>query len=170
MTDATPDHFMLAGEMMDGIIDDLEGYPESVTDAAQVLADVVGAEDVDWAGPRSPGVVATACIYVADYAIRQDDRTTQEQLCEMAPGSHPTVREYYRDIPEVFFEHASGRDLKKLEEIPVNSDLPEGTTALDVLRVFRDAERAGIGIRNIELDADPSAVRRLGHSLEEVRG
>lgn len=154
---------------MPEILDNLEGYPEDVLEAATILVEVVGAEDVEWAGPRSPGVVATACIYVADYAIRQDDRTTQQRLCEMAPGSHPTVREYYRDIPEVFFDHASGRDLKKLEGIPVNGDLPDGTTALDVLRVFRDAERAGIGIRNIPLDADPAAVRRLSHSLEEVQ-
>lgn len=160
---------MLAGQMMDDIIADLEGYPADVLEAATILVEVVGAEDVEWAGPRSPGVIATACIYVADYAIRQDERTTQERLCEMAPGSHPTVREYYRDIPAVFFENASGTDLKDLEQIPVNGDLPEGTTALDVLRVFRDAERSGIGIRNIELDADPAAVRRLSHSLEEVQ-
>lgn len=170
MTDATPDRYMEAAEMMDDILANLEGYPDDVKLAATGLAEVVGAADsgVEWAGPRMPGVIATSCIYVADYAIRGEDRVTQERLCEMAPGSHPTVREYYRDIPEVFFRHATEDDRNDLAAVDV--EFNGGTNVLDVLCVFRDAERAGIGIRNIELDADPDAVRDLADSLAEVQG
>ncbi|WP_254764876.1 hypothetical protein [Natrinema marinum] len=176
MTNATSDRFPTAGERLPEIIrevnhaDDVEIPPDAI-DAAQQLADVVGGEHVEWpltSRGGGPGVVATSCIYVADYAVRGEGRVTQERLCELAPGSHPTVRKYYRDVPAVFFEHSTTSDRRHLDRIPIDYNGPD-VSVLDVLRVFNAAERAGIGIRNIDLGAEPAAMRKLANALEEVQ-
>lgn len=129
-----------AGERIDEILGEIPGLPPLTVETARVLTRVVGDyNSVDWAGTRSPGIVASACIYCADYAVRPDDHIGQEELAEVAPGSHVRIREIFQDVPGVFFEHARNRDLEELDP------------AVEMrLRVFRDAQSAGMKIHKID--------------------
>lgn len=155
MTSSTLD---TAADVIGGIVEDVDGIPEEVADTASVIARVVGDTSVSWAGDRSAELVATSCVYVADRAIRREDHITQTELTEQAPGSHPTIRRNYVDIPGVFMEHARPEDLDELS----------GETVA-VLCVFADAERAGIGMSNIDPWAcKPGPMYDLAASVESL--
>lgn len=118
--------------------------PPEVEHTAEVLADVASDPTIDWVSGTRAGPLATACLYVADYAVRQGDRYTQSQLVREAPGTHVTIRKYYRELPRIFLEHATGEQRDQLDD-----------RVLDVLEVFRDAEQVGLAATEIEPWLDP---------------
>lgn len=152
-----------ADEYVDGIHADIvdAGYdlPQDVADAANVLAEVVGAPSVEWAANRGPKIVATCCLYVADCAIRDGDRLTQDELADASPITSVTIRNHYHDIPEVFLENADQSTRNRL-----------GDPFVTTIEMYRDAERAGIGMAKIDPDAhDPAAFADLAESMAAVR-
>lgn len=103
-----------AGEVVDDILERVYGLPRESRITARVLADVVGDPYVDWAGSRSPSAIATACIYVADMAVRGQERMSQVTLAEQAPSSHQTIRKHYAEIPSVFLSEATEADKERI--------------------------------------------------------
>lgn len=157
------DWYRTAGKHVGQIYDDIrdDGYemPSEVARAAEILADVVGDGSVDWAATRPPKVIATCCLYVADTAIRGSDRIAQSDLADAAPASAPTIRNHYHDIPAVFLEHATESERTRL-----------GEEFISKLRMYRDAEAAGIGMANVDpTETDSEAFHRLADSLAEVQ-
>lgn len=134
--------FKTAGQRMPEVLDAIGDLPLETRKTARVLADVVGDPEAEWPGDRgslAPGILATTCVYVADMAVRPDEHYSQEALCELAPGSHVTLRRNYQLIPQTFFANAETADLDRLSD-----------EAVEVLQLFRDAERLGVKMRGID--------------------
>lgn len=157
-----------AGDHVPEILLELEGLPTEVKQTAKLFADVVDQRGIDWAYTRPSEKIATACIYLADVLIRGDGCYSQEHLAEVGAGSHVTIRNYHRDIPGVFLTNATDEQLEQLATA-AESDYLE-FDLIDMLRVYRDTERAGIGIVNIDpRSVDPDAIGDLAHSLEALQ-
>lgn len=157
------DHKPLAGEIVPEITREII-VPDEVARTAQLFADVIDKPTIEWAFTRASNRIATACVYLADSLIRGAESHTQEKLAEIGNSSHVTIRKYRGEIPQVFLEHATD-DEKDALPTAAESDYLE-YDLLDMLRVYSDAERAGIGIRNIDPhSADPGAVRDLAGSI-----
>lgn len=173
MTDAHGNGTESAGELMDEIISGIPELPESVASVAQLLADVVGDAEIEWEGSGEPYVVATSCLYVADRIIRQDESYTQGELCRLAPGTQPTVRRHYHDIPQSFVEHATEEQFSTLTAIEVevypDGGWPTTVSALAMLRIFANAERSGISLVDIDPWIDPQPVHDLASSIEAIQ-
>lgn len=147
-----------AHEHVDDIATDLDELPAEAEEIATVLARVVGADDVTWAGSSYPDVTATCCIYIADRVVRPDDHYSQKELAQQAAGTRPTIQKYRNGLLDVFFEHADEDDVLALDN----------ETVL-VLKGFALLEKSGFGLDKLDpREADWGALDALADIVREL--
>ena len=160
---STDPTYQTAGDRIGQIFSDLDDagieFPGEVQHTATILARVVGDPDVEWSRGKRPGGIATSCIYVADFAVRGENRLTQTKLCKHAPATPPTVREQYRVIPGIFIDNV---DQEMLHRVPDNIKAR--------LNMFRAAVDSGVGITNVDPDAnDYTDFQYLANAVLDVQ-